>query len=61
MKNRSELRENANKAMKQLLNDNKTNYESNLLKLQEYITELENDSKIFTNIILDLGKRAENV
>lgn len=59
--NRSELRENANKAMKQLLNDNKTNYESNLLKLQEYITELENDSKIFTNIILDLGKRAENV
>lgn len=59
--NRSELRENANKAMKQLLNDNKTNYESNLLKLQEYITELENDSKIFTNIILDLGRRAENV
>ena len=59
--NRSELRENANKAMKQLLNDNKTNYESNLLKLQEYITELENDSKIFTNIILDLGRRAKNV
>ena len=59
--NRSEIRGNANKAMKQLLNDNKTNYESNLLKLQEYITELENDSKIFTNIILDLGRRAENV
>lgn len=59
--NRSEIRGNANKAMKQLLNDNKTNYESNLLKLQEYITELENDNKIFTNIILDLGRRAKNV
>ena len=59
--NRSEIRENANKAMKQLLNDNQNNYESNLLKLQEYITLLENDSKIFTNIILDLGRKAENV
>lgn len=59
--NRSEIRENANKAMKQLLNDNQNNYESNLLKLQEYITQLEKDSKIFTNIILDLGRRAENV
>ena len=59
--NRSEIRGNANKAMKQLLNDNKTKYESNLLKLQEYITQLENDNKIFTNIILNLGRRAENV
>lgn len=59
--NRTELRENANKAMKQLINDNQNNYESNLLKLQEYITQLEKDNKIFTNIILDLGRRAENV
>ena len=59
--NRSEIRENANKAMKQLLNDNQNNYESNLLKLQEYITLLEKDMEVFTDIILDLGRRAKNV